>query len=718
MATYEGIIDIVNRISEAGDTRISEAGDTRVAEQWNPESVAVSDSVSCQKFFEGVIAESVAVNDSINCQKILEGVIAESIDINDTLLTAWIAEGILSESGTSNDIILSAWIAEGILSESLISDDSILGGFLIQCILTESLISDDSILGETSIQCILTESVDVADIMSVRLTSAYAHLTSEGNETFAVGDILRIKTGEPGVLGDDEWLEVANIAHAPMYHVIRDKGGDYAANSNPAWTKGAAVVNYGQSGDGGVYMTASESNAPYMSIFTHAGSPWNTITTHVRMGNLNGYAGYGSDIYGWAAYIDSNNYIKIDPTNGIRMSGNIIITGGSMPGLTLDDLVDGSSYGRVQLSILDSGYLYLLRKSADSTEQLLVTAGGIEAYVNNIKNFELASGIAYLGDQANEHIKLSSSGLQIKDGATLYATYGATIYLGLTAAEHIKISSSGVQLYDGALRYASYGPTTWLGLTTNEHIKLTNSYLQFKNGATVLTSISGGNILVGQIGAGQSNVYITSGAIQLRNDTTAKITLASDGNISLAGGITMSSTGNIKGGQTDYATGTGFFLGYSGAAYKFSFGDVTNYIKWDGVNLLLSDGIIVRNNLELFAAGDLLEVYSDAQVSSGGSTIPVKVKEIYIARKGTLKIKFSITGTVGQSHARIYRNGTPVGILRHGTAAWVEYSQNIAGWSPGDYVRIYAWHDISGFNTNIRNFRLYSDNPLVSIVLL
>lgn len=40
-----------------------------------------------------------------------------------------------------------------------------------------------------------------------------------------------------------------------------------------------------------------------------------------------------------------------------------------------------------------------------------------------------------------------------------------------------------------------------------------------------------------------------------------------------SGGITFSAGGAIKGGQTDYNTGTGWFLGYSGGAYKFSIGN-------------------------------------------------------------------------------------------------------------------------------------------------
>lgn len=52
--------------------------------------------------------------------------------------------------------------------------------------------------------------------------------------------------------------------------------------------------------------------------------------------------------------------------------------------------------------------------------------------------------------------------------------------------------------------------------------------------------------------------------------------------------IEIATTGTIRGGQTDYAAGTGFFLGYSGGQYKFSIGDATDYLRWDGANLSFS----------------------------------------------------------------------------------------------------------------------------------
>lgn len=126
------------------------------------------------------------------------------------------------------------------------------------------------------------------------------------------------------------------------YASLNNEGGSWTSTTNtitcfyvytkednkPSWTKGATVVNYGQSGDGGIFMTASESNAPYLSIFDHAGEPWDTINTRLRIGNLNGYLGYSSDLYG-IAIGETDKYLKYDSTNGMRIKGTVTIESGS-----------------------------------------------------------------------------------------------------------------------------------------------------------------------------------------------------------------------------------------------------------------------------------------------------------------------------------------------------------------------------------------------------
>lgn len=51
-----------------------------------------------------------------------------------------------------------------------------------------------------------------------------------------------------------------------------------------------------------------------------------------------------------------------------------------------------------------------------------------------------------------------------------------------------------------------------------------------------------------------------------------------------AGGLDVGTAGNIRGWQTAYNTWTWFFLGYSGAAHKFSIGNGTKWMTWDWTN--------------------------------------------------------------------------------------------------------------------------------------
>ena len=156
-----------------------------------------------------------------------------------------------------------------------------------------------------------------SDTLTVDMTALDAStITIDGDMTLAVNDRIRIKEG-----ANDEWMIVTVDNGGNNYTVTRDAAGVYAADTNPVWTTGSTVVNYGPSGAGGLFLTASDTNAPFISVFTHAGSPWSATTTRARLGNLNGYLGYVADIYGLG--IGSSGAgeanITIEPTNGIQM---------------------------------------------------------------------------------------------------------------------------------------------------------------------------------------------------------------------------------------------------------------------------------------------------------------------------------------------------------------------------------------------------------------
>lgn len=211
------------------------------------------------------------------------------------------------------------------LSSSNYVSGALGAGFLLESNLLE--VGNASIRGKLQMATFVANSISAvngdlavvvgSDVLSVDMTALDAStVTIDGDMTLAVGDIIRIKEGV-----DDEWMTVTVDNGGNNYTVTRDSASVYTANNNPVWTKGATVVNFGASGQGGMFLTANDTNAPFLSVFTHAGSPWSTMTTRVRVGNLNGYLGYASDIFGLGVGSSSAGEanVTIEPTNGFRV---------------------------------------------------------------------------------------------------------------------------------------------------------------------------------------------------------------------------------------------------------------------------------------------------------------------------------------------------------------------------------------------------------------
>ncbi|PKP29440.1 MAG: hypothetical protein CVU00_15615, partial [Bacteroidetes bacterium HGW-Bacteroidetes-17] len=142
---------------------------------------------------------------------------------------------------------------------------------------------------------------------------------SDSLSQFAVNDIVRVKDGL-----NDSWGRVTCIGCSQAYPTL-----DYMfvimCSGTCGWTptKGQAVVNYGCCcGCGGICMNGQ---APYIDLYTHAGSPWAGTTSRVRIGNLNGWGTLGVT-YGIAVGCPTGQYMTYDTVSGIlNLKGAIII---------------------------------------------------------------------------------------------------------------------------------------------------------------------------------------------------------------------------------------------------------------------------------------------------------------------------------------------------------------------------------------------------------
>ncbi|MCK4739735.1 MAG: hypothetical protein KAT46_07275 [Deltaproteobacteria bacterium] len=93
------------------------------------------------------------------------------------------------------------------------------------------------------------------------------------------------------------------------------------------------------------------------------------------------------------------------------------------------------------------------------------------------------------------------------------------------------------------------------------------------------------------------------------------------------------------------------------------------------------------------------------------SGIYEKIKESLLRGEGTLRIKFeayATTGSGGSYHAKIFRNGIEVGTEQILTSSYVEFSEDISGWSDGDLIQIYG-RRVGGATILVQNLRLYGD---------
>ena len=138
-----------------------------------------------------------------------------------------------------------------------------------------------------------------------------------------------------------------------------------------------------------------------------------------------------------------------------------------------------------------------------------------------------------------------------------------------------------------------------------------------------------------------------------------------------AGGLYLDSTQNsIRSGQTDYATGTGYWLGNTAGTAKLSIGSTTNYFKWDGSNVLVQGGS--GNNLVI--------------IDTNGFTVGKAVdRRVVLGTYGgnPASLNFFATTNPTTSRLGVYLNGgtTPTVSLAFPSGATVDMSANSTDFS-------------------------------------
>lgn len=116
-------------------------------------------------------------------------------------------------------------------------------------------------------------------------------------------------------------------------------------------------------------------------------------------------------------------------------------------------------------------------------------------------------------------------------------------------------------------------------------------------------------------------------------------------------GINTGTTGHIRGGQTDYDTGTGYFLGYHNSLYKLSLGvgaGAGNFLTWDGTNLTLNGRVVTgQGSFGGNGADGALTITSGTTTINCANAAVVIKNYSSISITGTGKLAFSNPNTNG-----------------------------------------------------------------------
>lgn len=116
-----------------------------------------------------------------------------------------------------------------------------------------------------------------------------------------------------------------------------------------------------------------------------------------------------------------------------------------------------------------------------------------------------------------------------------------------------------------------------------------NTEFQLQTSAVIRTSDTVGDGTANSAGVliNNTGLYATQG-----NQTLA------DANVKILSTGEAVFSGSVKGGMTDFMTGTGYFIGYSADNYKFSIGDpLGNNMNWDGEYLRIKGSLELTSPL-------------------------------------------------------------------------------------------------------------------------
>jgi predicted phage tail protein len=184
----------------------------------------------------------------------------------------------------------------------------------------------------------------------------------------------------------------------------------------------------------------------------------------------------------------------------------------------------------------------------------------------------------------------------------------------------------------------------------------------------------------------------------------------------LAGNINLGTTNFIAAGQNTYGVGKGFWLGYSGGFYKLSIGDPAGKaLFWDGSNLTVQGDIIATGNINANAV-----TKADYSFTQGGiwanNSAWTSAASLTVSKTTTnptiilcyMLLSNNESGLIAErAHVRFLRDGVVI-------QTFMNVIGNAATGTGAESTKVRPWYfqyvDVGAAGTHTYSFQFFSDN--------
>ena len=425
------------------------------------------------------------------------------------------------------------------------------------------------------------------------------------------------------------------------------------AQNSSSYEPGQVIVSTGKINTGYIRLNANPNDitTPYIDIVERTGSGVFDVDLKARLGDLSGLSSAQVGSNPGFGLFSENVFLtgKITATSGQVGGFSIAPTGLTSTGVGM--FPTGQSFaftagtgGTPPFRVTHAGAL--TATAATITGTVNITGGdlaGIDATsISGSQNasssihatsasLAAATGSTLTTASASMATRavITSAGLDIEDGSgNALSSFGTNVTIGKTSGtnQNVFIDSDSVDIRKGAEVTASFGATTTIGPTSHSHIQISGSGISLKRGSTQIIGLSDQGVVIGQ-----------SGQIKLASNGNATFSgtlSAPAGNIAgwTINGNRLDSTndkvildGNNNNGEirlgssppTSATNGAGIYLGGDGT---FLVGDADGHrISFESSNLTVSSSVFDLNTTNLQVENTTPKIRVGA--SSGGSRI-------------------------------------------------------------------------------------------------